>query len=131
MSNLTFEQLEKLRKFLQTREVSVQSQVRVFLAQRVDGSYVELKSDIRDKGDAALAETLIDFDNSMAEHRVEELRAIDMAKHRMAQGCYGKCIGCGEDISYKRLAVHPTAKRCIRCQSLYERMYEGRRMVSL
>ena len=131
MSNLTSHQLNTLKKSLFTRESCVQSQVQGYLAQRVDGSYIELKADIKDEGDASVVDTLIDFDNSMAEYRVEELRAIDIAKNRLLEGCYGECIDCGEDISYKRLAVHPIAKRCIRCQSVHERTYAGRRVASL
>lgn len=131
MSNLTAQQLKSLKTSLFQREESVQTQVQIFMAQRVDGSYVELKGDIRDEGDASVADTLIDFDNSMAERRVEELKAIYAAKDRMMQGCYGACVDCGEDIDYRRLAVYPIAKRCLRCQSNHEHIYEGRRFATL
>ncbi|NIO41267.1 MAG: TraR/DksA family transcriptional regulator, partial [Burkholderiales bacterium] len=40
---------------------------------------------------------------------------------RMATGTYGICIECEGDVGYKRLQAYPTAKRCHRCQTQYEK----------
>ena len=49
-----------------------------------------------------------------------ELRKIDRALKRMADGDYGECMSCGNDISPKRLQVLPWATLCIECASLAE-----------
>ncbi len=44
-----------------------------------------------------------------------ELQRIDAALHRLDDGEYGFCIGCGETIAPKRLEFDPTTPVCIDC----------------
>jgi len=44
-------------------------------------------------------------------------RRIDAALARVADGTYGECLDCGEDIPEKRLELDPTAPLCISCAS--------------
>ncbi|MEW5874523.1 MAG: TraR/DksA C4-type zinc finger protein [Candidatus Zixiibacteriota bacterium] len=41
---------------------------------------------------------------------------IDEALRRIADGTYGKCVSCGEDISPARLEAVPHARFCIKCK---------------
>ena len=47
--------------------------------------------------------------------RQGRLRRIDAALRRLAEGDYGYCAECGEDIPAKRLAIDPTIARCVDC----------------
>lgn len=47
--------------------------------------------------------------------RAAELRRIDAALNRLAQGEYGYCVECGETIQEKRLVIDPPAPRCAEC----------------
>jgi len=47
--------------------------------------------------------------------RSVELQKIDAALQRIAEGEYGYCLECGEEIAPKRLEVDPAASHCIRC----------------
>ncbi len=47
--------------------------------------------------------------------RKVELQQIDAALGRIEDGDYGTCVGCGEAIAPKRLALNPTAPVCIEC----------------
>ncbi len=47
--------------------------------------------------------------------RQDQLRRIDAALQRLADGEYGACVECGEDIPAKRLGVDPTVVRCVDC----------------
>ena len=38
----------------------------------------------------------------------------------IANGAYGICEDCGEDISVERLRARPVARRCIRCKTKQE-----------
>lgn len=45
---------------------------------------------------------------------------IDEALRRIADGSYGKCLTCGEDISTARLEAVPHARFCIKCKEKEE-----------
>ena len=47
--------------------------------------------------------------------RKVELQQIEAALGRIEDGDYGYCLGCGEAIAPKRLALNPTAPVCIDC----------------
>lgn len=47
--------------------------------------------------------------------RQAELQRIDAALERMAEGDYGYCVSCGEEIALKRLELDPTTPVCIDC----------------
>jgi DnaK suppressor protein len=49
------------------------------------------------------------------------LRQIRGALNRIADGTYGLCLHCGEDISPKRLNAVPWAAFCIGCQEKIDR----------
>jgi DnaK suppressor protein len=44
-----------------------------------------------------------------------ELTRIQAAFKRLAEGEYGACVTCGEDIAVKRLKVDPATPTCIDC----------------
>lgn len=46
-----------------------------------------------------------------------ELKRIDAALARMAEGDYGLCVQCGDAIAVKRLDFDPAAPLCITCAS--------------
>ena len=46
---------------------------------------------------------------------------IDEALRRIEKGDYGKCVGCGKQISYDRLKAVPHARFCIECKSAEEK----------
>lgn len=48
--------------------------------------------------------------------RERELRMVDAALQRIAEGSYGVCVDCGGAIARERLEVLPEAARCITCQ---------------
>ena len=59
-------------------------------------------------------------------HAARQLRALDGARRRLADGTYGSCITCGRDIEFDRLIAHPAAERCLSCQDRHERRASGR-----
>ena len=44
-----------------------------------------------------------------------ELRQIDAALQRIANGTYGSCVNCGRVIASNRLSAVPTAATCVAC----------------
>ena len=53
--------------------------------------------------------------NAQETRRQHDLTRIDMALRLLAEGGYGCCAHCGEDIAPKRLQIDPLATLCIRC----------------
>ncbi len=47
--------------------------------------------------------------------RASEIRRIEAALRRMADGDYGYCAECGELIGERRLEIDPAAPRCADC----------------
>lgn len=60
-----------------------------------------------------------DLSNNLSIHLHERsmkaLLEIDKALNKIAQGTYGECEGCGDNISPKRLQARPLAPLCISC----------------
>src|ERR1700734_511951 len=65
-------------------------------------------------GDRELAIRNLDRDSNM-------LRQIRRALERIADGSYGVCLHCEEDISPKRVNAVPWAGYCIKCQEQVDR----------
>ncbi len=57
-----------------------------------------------------------EFACDIIENEQEELREIDEALARLADGSFGVCTGCGKQISWQRLAALPFARVCIECK---------------
>lgn len=89
--------------------------------------YVELAGSVHDAGEESVAELLADMRLSTLDREVGELRDVEAALVRIADGVYGKCTDCGDAIGRERLDAYPTAKRCLRCQTVYETRKRGGR----
>lgn len=50
------------------------------------------------------------------------LKKIDLALKKIADGTYGECESCGEDIAVARLQARPVAQLCIDCKTEQESM---------
>jgi DnaK suppressor protein len=56
----------------------------------------------------------------------EELRQVEIAQQRLADGGYGTCVDCGKEIPAARLEAIPEAVRCIEDQARYEATLRAR-----
>lgn len=52
---------------------------------------------------------------------LRELRAVESALERIAQGSYGVCAHCGSLIGADRMRAQPSAALCLACQTEAER----------
>lgn len=52
---------------------------------------------------------------SLGTHDLSELRQIDAALARIADGTYGDCMKCGEEIGAERLSALPATPFCMAC----------------
>jgi RNA polymerase-binding transcription factor len=77
----------------------------------------DVSQDPADKASNSYTKELL-FSQSTNERNT--LKLIDESLERIADGNYGECINCGEEIAQKRLDAIPWTPHCIRCQELLE-----------
>jgi RNA polymerase-binding transcription factor DksA len=78
---------------------------------------------VRDLEDESFADLMVDVNLAEIDRDLEELRAIDAAMLRIADGSYGRCEHCDTKIEIERLRATPFANRCFNCQTLHERTH--------
>ncbi|HEX2139524.1 MAG TPA: DUF6763 family protein [Woeseiaceae bacterium] len=81
-----------------------------------DESYTELAQRVADSGEQAWSDLVSDLNLAEITRDVTEVRDVEAALQRLAQGQYGLCADCGDRIEPERLDVNPAALRCLQCQ---------------
>jgi DnaK suppressor protein len=85
----------------------------------------EMRGPAPDVGDESVADLIESLDQAEVAREIEELRELEGARKRFAEGNYGVCLDCGGDIDYRRLRAYPAAIRCIDCQRRYEKTHSS------
>jgi RNA polymerase-binding transcription factor DksA len=106
---------------IEERRSALRDELRADLA-RLRGSAYE---PARDAGDDSVADLLADLSGAETSRDAEELRALEAARRRLAEGTYGVCTDCGGDVGFERLQAEPAAARCIACQRRHEKTYRA------
>jgi DnaK suppressor protein len=78
--------------------------------------------DFPDEIDTASSEVNLQFTGRLREREQGLLAKIDIALQKIANGEFGECLNCGEDIGVKRLRARPVAELCIDCKSEQEKL---------
>jgi DnaK suppressor protein len=106
-------ELEKYKKMLEAK----QAELSIGLLNREDIA-IEKSADALDEvqlaGERELAIRNLDRESNL-------LRNVRGALKRIADGSYGVCMHCDEDIKPKRMDAVPWTKYCIRCQEAADR----------
>ncbi|MBW2477990.1 MAG: TraR/DksA C4-type zinc finger protein [Deltaproteobacteria bacterium] len=58
---------------------------------------------------------------NLSETQQQRIRDIEAALNRIAEGEYGICMECGEEISPRRMEVRPFSRYCIECKTDIEK----------
>ncbi len=125
---LTDSQLNHFKRRLKERYLALREEIRQELLASDEESYLELAGRVHDVEEAALADLLVDLNLASIDRHIQELRDIDAALIRIAEGSYGLCTDCGQPISIERLEAYPTAMRCLECQQAYEAYKQSRHL---
>lgn len=120
---LTRDQVKELEGVLRRRQSELNAEVNAKLQQTSSQGLQELNGTVGDAGDESVAHMMTDLSLTAATRDVNELREVEGALQRIADGTYGECADCGGDIDYERLKAYPTAMRCVECQSQHEKVY--------
>jgi DnaK suppressor protein len=110
---MTNVELERYKAVLQAKQAEL-----IGYSRNRDEIVIEKAPDAMDEiqlaGERELAIRALDRDSNM-------LRQLNGALARVADGSYGVCLHCEEDISPKRLNAVPWAGFCIKCQEQVDR----------
>ena len=98
----------------------------------LESKQAELSAGLRNRDDIAIEKTPDAIDEvQLAGERELAIRNLDRESNllrnvkgalvRVADGSYGVCMHCEEDIKIKRLDAVPWTKYCIRCQEAVDR----------
>ena len=120
MNELTTSERDDLAKMLAARKQVMGNEVRTGLAGLRGETIEDILAGTTDAEDISSANQLNEISNAEVARDTAELRDIVAAEARITAGTYGICTDCDEPVPYARLAVYPTAKRCIRCQEIRE-----------
>lgn len=121
--NLEPRQVDALRAAMHDRARQLREEIRQTLIKSDSEQYLQIANEVRDLEDESFADLMVDVSLAEIDRDLEELRAIDAALLRVADGTYGECAVCGRTIDLRRLEAAPEALRCIDCQTLYERTH--------
>ena len=121
---LTHAQITRLTALLDKRYRALVAEVRAEVERSEGEDSVDLfERDPADEADQSVSDLQADLNLTLIDRHAGELRDIELARTRIREGCFGRCVDCDEDIDVKRLLACPTAKRCAACQQQRERTY--------
>jgi RNA polymerase-binding protein DksA len=120
---LTQQQTQELHTTVEQRRAALRTEIDRDLDKVRADRLEDLAGASPDPGDESVASLISDLDQADTTRDLSELRSLDAAHERIADGSYGTCIECGGDIGFERLRANPAAERCIRCQTQYEKTH--------
>jgi DnaK suppressor protein len=109
-----------LKRMLESRRTALLTGVRASLREGSEKTSLPQQGDVLDVGDEGevMLQDALRF--AMIGMKAEVAARIDEALARLAEGRYGACGDCGEDIAHARLRAMPFAVRCKRCEQRRE-----------
>lgn len=115
------ERLHSLKKILLAKRENILQEAKEELARHISGENRQLVDTALDDGDWAVVDTSEDLNLMRLTMHRKTLLEIDEALRKIAEGTYGICEECGDEISEKRLRILPSASLCINCKEDKER----------
>ena len=115
--------VDLLQAAMRARQAQLREDIRQTLIKGDSEHYLQIADSVRDLEDESFADLIVDVGLAEIDRDLEELRALDAALLRVADGSYGTCDVCDKAIDPMRLAITPFALRCIDCQTIFERTH--------
>ncbi|OGA57144.1 MAG: hypothetical protein A3G81_17560 [Betaproteobacteria bacterium RIFCSPLOWO2_12_FULL_65_14] len=121
---LSRKHVEELSALIEARHRALLEELGREVARSRDEQYGAVAGATHDSGDEATADLIADLDHAEVSRDLGELRELEAARRRIADGAYGLCVDCGADIPFERLRAQPGAARCLACQQRHEKTYK-------
>ncbi len=116
-------QLDELERAIASRREILEAEIHQDVERSREDVFSTLAGPVTDTGDEAVADELSDIDSTELSRDLQELRELQAAQTRIAEGKYGVCEDCGKDIGIERLRAQPAARRCYDCQRVHEKTF--------
>lgn len=110
-----------LKARLETMRQEAAARIRAQLHSSEDPELMSLARHMAKVDDEHVADQLMNTDIAMLTHELRELRDIDLALQRIANGTYGICSECSRMIDPARLNARPVARLCVPCKAAFEK----------
>ncbi|MDH4231015.1 MAG: TraR/DksA C4-type zinc finger protein [Nitrospirota bacterium] len=110
------DRLLELRKSLLRKKEDILKEAKEEISKYISGENKQLVDTALDDGDWAVVDISEDISLLRLSSHRKLMHGIDEAIRKIAEGTYGICEECNEEISEKRLLVLPAATLCIDCQ---------------
>jgi DnaK suppressor protein len=109
--------LDQFKQQLEARRATLRSAV---VTKVMDGRAAdsEAAQDIADRASNSYQKEFL-FHQSNADRQL--LQMVEGALSRIADGSFGQCISCGNEINPRRLEAVPWTRHCIACQEKLEK----------
>jgi DnaK suppressor protein len=120
---LSKKQLDRLKRAITKRREALLKELLEDAGRTREEVYAALAGPVPDTADQAVADLLSDLDQAELSRDLQELRDLDTARARLADGTFGRCVDCGQEIEPERLNACPTAVCCFDCQRIHERTH--------
>ena len=122
---LTPQQTQELHAAIEQRRAALLAELHEDVERVRRDRFEDLAGAAPDRADESVATLIADLDHAEVGRDLTELRALEAARTRMAEGNYGICADCGGEIGFGRLCASPAAVRCVECQRLHEKTHAG------
>ena len=110
-------ELNYFKEILESRKEQIEKNIN-----GVNTELSELSSlELNDEGDHASANNNSMVESAIVEQQQKELKEIEVALNKIANGEYGICEMCEDEIGFQRLKVKPHAVYCIDCREIAEK----------
>jgi len=110
-------ELNYFKEILESRKEQIQKNITSVNSELHQLGSVELK----DEGDHASINNNSMVESAIVKQQAQELQEIEKALGKIANGEYGICEMCEDDIGFQRLKVKPHAIYCIDCREIVEK----------
>ena len=111
---------DELKQILEERRREILAQVQEKMRDvRAEGGIGEGQG-VLDAAESSEADIQDDIEFALIQMKSETLHKIEEALTRHAEGTYGYCFECGDEISERRLRALPFAVRCKDCEEARE-----------
>lgn len=107
-----------LRAALSARHQELADEYAEAVAEMTLAGVVDAGDDVADLGTKAFSR---DQELALALSIRGRMDQVERALERLAEGTYGRCERCAEDIPVARLTAFPSVTLCVHCKSLTER----------
>ena len=120
----------ELKSILEERRREILNEVQEKMRDvRTEGASGEGQG-VLDAAETSEADIQDDIEFALLQMKAETLQRIEEALARHAEGTYGLCFECGDEISERRLRALPFAVRCRDCEEEREVAERRERLVS-